>query len=236
MQESSHYSRSRLLAIRKPEKGNGAFTVIELLVVIAIIAILASMIFPAISQTKGRGHRVQCASNLGQLSLALMMYADESDDEYPRRATSSKSNWLAVLRPYYIDTKILRCRIEDPSVPASYLLNSFNDWFRENLSPWDYITYESWRWPHGLKTGAIKDPSGTIVFGEKLSTSSHVHMDLLQNGGNDLEQIDHRRHAKGSNFAFADGSVRWLRQWNSVHPINLWAITEKWRASSSREP
>ena len=79
--------QGRLYDVRKLKQENRAFTLIELLLVIAIIAVLVSMIFPAIAQTKGRAHRVQCASNLGQLSLALIMYADEYDDEYPRRAT-----------------------------------------------------------------------------------------------------------------------------------------------------
>jgi len=55
------------------------FTLIELLVVIAIIAILMAILMPALSRVKEQGKRATCLSNLKQLSLAWLMYADEND-------------------------------------------------------------------------------------------------------------------------------------------------------------
>jgi prepilin-type N-terminal cleavage/methylation domain-containing protein len=60
-----------------------AFTLIELLVVIAIIAILASLLLPAISKAKEQGQRAKCLSNNKQILLAMTMYAQDSLEYLP---------------------------------------------------------------------------------------------------------------------------------------------------------
>ncbi|EEF61022.1 prepilin-type N-terminal cleavage/methylation domain-containing protein [Pedosphaera parvula] len=105
---------------RKPSSlGSGrlAFTLVELLVVLAIIAILASLLFPAIARTKESGRSAGCLSNLHQLGIALQLYVQDNENHLPKMYDWSTNlllntigpSMVQVLSNYASSANVFRC-------------------------------------------------------------------------------------------------------------------------------
>lgn len=191
---------------------NAGFTLIELLVVIAIIAILASLLLPALGQAKQRGRNITCINQLRQLGLAANLYADDNDDSLPGSAHSGAS-WRRTLAPYVESNLLYRCSMDrNLTRLTSYSIN-------------DFLTAKPFGAPtvNFSKVTSVPSPSDTFYMGEaheeETGGTDHFHFADASAGGFEPESFASQaavtRHLEGANYLFVDAHVETMR-WTVV--------------------
>jgi len=189
------------------------FTLIELLVVIAIIAILAAILFPVFARAREKARQSSCLSNLKQIGLGALMYAQDYDERFTIPvACPSVTNcfvWSEAtgqqyrpLNPYIKNQQIWQCPSTNDDPNLSYGWNRSLD-----------------GWGNGGKLGACQKPAETVMFADHRPNVTYrwsggwlaSNETCCGGQGNDTVYPHwlNPAHNGGCNIALVDGHAKW---------------------------
>lgn len=203
------------LAHKRPSQGGG-FSIVELLVVLAIVALLASLLLPALSRAKERGRRAVCLSNLSQVAKACTMYALDNEDKYFPARDNAVQIALNPLQEKAAAVAGLMGKIW--SCPNRPLLPIYEPQSDQWLIGYQYFGgITNWYTPRGLLPSAspIKLTRSKPLW--TLAADATMKVDNVWGGGEDdvaFKDMPPHRNSKnqpeGGNQVHVDGSARWV--------------------------